>query len=260
MFNTAQRTNLELRIALLGPTGAGKTFTGLQIASTLGDKTAVIDTERGSAKRYADQFRFDVVELTSYSVENYVRCIQGAAAARYPVLLIDSLSHAWTGKDGVLEFVDKRGAAIKGNNFAAWKDATPLHQKLVDSILSYPGHVVATMRTKMEHVSEVDTQSGRKVVRKLGLQPIQRNGMEYEFDIVADITQEHTLVVSKSRCFAVSDQILILKDDAPALKFGQTLKAWADGGIPAVEVVPVQSSPVEFAQVAASSVSNSDVF
>ena len=106
-FKRATRSQARLRLGLIGPAGSGKTMTALRIASGLGGKIAVVDTERGSASLYMGErdMEFDVIELDSYEVENFIEAINAAAAGGYSTLIIDSLSHAWAGKGGILEFV-----------------------------------------------------------------------------------------------------------------------------------------------------------
>lgn len=233
MFKRATRKQARLRIGLLGPAGSGKTKTALRMAAAMvpepardRDKNggrsgiAFIDTEHNSASLYVGdtnedggEHDFDVVDLSDenewpgrYSVENYVKAIKGAAAAGYPVLIIDSLSHAWAGPGGLLEFKDEVAARQKGgNSWTAWREVTPKHNELVDTILSYPGDVLITMRVKMEHVQE--EVNGRKVIRKVGLQPIQRDGLEYEFTVILDIEADtHKAIVTKTRCSRIADQ------------------------------------------------------
>ena len=98
--------------------------------------------------------------------QRYIAAIGEAAAAGYDVLIIDSLSHAWMGKDGALELVDKAAKRNPaGNAFAAWRDVTPLHNQLVDALLAAPLHLIVTLRSKMEYVQEKD-ERGKTVIRK----------------------------------------------------------------------------------------------
>ncbi|MCL4395296.1 MAG: ATP-binding protein, partial [Chloroflexi bacterium] len=198
-FQKAVKGQAYLRMALIGPSGAGKTYSALRIACALGGRVGLIDTERKSSSHYANRFNFDLCPLYSYSVEAYIAALHEAEDAGFDVLIIDSLSHAWAGKDGVLEFVDKRAKQTQsGNSFGAWRDATPKHNELIDTLLSVPMHLIITMRAKMEYVQEKDDK-GRTVIRKVGLQPIQRDNLEYEFDVVGDIGLDHDLRVSKTR-------------------------------------------------------------
>jgi hypothetical protein len=222
-FERATKKRSKLRMTIDGPSGSGKTFTALTFAFALGEQVALIDTERGSASKYADVFPpFDVLELETFSPALYTQAIQ--AAQGYDVLIIDSLSHAWEGSEGALEMVDK-AAAKNQNRFTAWRDVTPVHNKMVDAILRAPFHVITTMRSKTEYVLEADDK-GRMVPRKVGMAPIQRPGMEYEFDIVADMDWDHRLVVSKSRCSAVDGDVTL----RPTAEWMKPVIAWLAGG------------------------------
>jgi len=110
-FTKATKWQARLRMAIQGPAGSGKTYTslcfGCALAEMRGGRLAVIDTERGSAVKYADRYDFDVVALESFQPERYVEAIDAAEAAGYRVLVIDSLSHAWEGEGGVLSLVDE---------------------------------------------------------------------------------------------------------------------------------------------------------
>lgn len=234
MFTKATKKRSRARVALIGPSGSGKTYTGLIIASTLADgkPVAVVDSEAGSASKYADQYEFNVCELTDHSPESYIKAIEAAAQAGHGAILIDSMSHAWMGKNGALELVDKAAARSKsGNSFTAWRDVTPLHNRLIDTILQSPCHVVATLRTKTEYVIEEDAR-GKKTPRKIGMAPVQRDGMEYEFDIVGDMDLENNkLIVTKSRCPALAGEVVVRPDAA----FAKKILDWVSDGVEAPE-------------------------
>jgi len=237
MFKPATRHKLKARIALDGPAGGGKTFTGLRFATAFaqhyGGSIGVIDTEHGSSKKclgYAPDgvpFQFEVCELVHFAPTTYTAAIQEAGAAGFTVLLIDSLSHAWEGVGGALDTVDKKSSGA-GGKFTAWKDVTPMHRQMVEAILAFPGHVIATMRTKMAHEMVETVENGRKKmkVEKIGLKPIQREGMEYEFDLVADLDIEHLMTVSKTRCQAL-DGARVLQ---PGAEFLAPFIRWLDEG------------------------------
>ena len=238
-FTKATVHQARLRLALIGPAGSGKTYSALGVATHLGQRIAVIDTERGSASKYAGLFAFDVLELTSFAPQTYVQAIQTADAAGYDVLVIDSLSHAWMGKDGALEMVDRAGKrSPSGNSFAAWRDVTPHHNAMVDAILACRAHVIATLRAKTEYVQDKDAH-GKTVIRKIGLAPVQRDGLEYEFDVVGDLDQDHTLVVTKSRCPALADTVM----SKPGQPLAEALRAWlGQGEAPVVKPVPLDAA------------------
>jgi hypothetical protein len=243
MFKIATKQQSRLRLTIDGPAGAGKTYTNLRFAhaltSAFGGKIAFVDTERGSASKYVGEcpdgvpWVFDVLELTTFSPEKYTQAIEAAGRMGYTVLVIDSLSHAWEGKDGALEIKDRQG----GNNWTAWRSVTPIHNRMVDTILQSPCHVLTTMRSRMEYVQETD-ERGKVTIRKVGMAPIQRPGMEYELDIVCDMDWSHILTVTKSRCSAVAD----LKVEKPGPDFMRPVIEWLTAG--AVAPVQAQVAPV----------------
>lgn len=224
-FQKATKKQAKARIGLIGPSGAGKTYTSLALATGLGKKIALIDTEHGSASKYADKFDFDVLELDNYNPQHYINAIKEAGKLGYDVLIIDSLSHAWAGTDGALELADKNSIKYGGNKFAAWRDITPLHNKLIEAIISSPCHIIATMRAKTQYIQTQDNK-GKAIIKKVGLEPIQRDGMEYEFDIVADMDTDHNLIVSKTRCEALDGVVM----NKPGSDLTEIIKAWLTDG------------------------------
>jgi hypothetical protein len=231
-FSICQNTGFHLRLALLGPPGSGKSFTALRIATELGyDKIGIIDTENKSARRYARSFskRFLSLELERFSPADYIEAIRAAERAGVEVLCIDSLSHAWMGKGGVLEMVDaaarKQARGGTPNSFTGWRDVTPEHHKLVEAMVRCQMHLIVTMRTKMEYVLEKDEKTGKMTPRKVGLQPVQRDGLEYEFDVIGDMSIDHDLCITKSRCTPLSDAVI----NRPGAEMAQTLRDWLDG-------------------------------
>jgi hypothetical protein len=231
-FRSATKEQAKARIALTGPTGSGKTYTALVIGTRLADRVALIDTEHGSASKYADEFTFDTLQFATFEPRALVDALAVAAQGAYEVVIVDSLSHFWSGTGGMLEQVDnaaKRAGA--GNSFAGWKEVRPMERAMIEALLAYPGHVIVTMRSKTDYVVETD-ERGRKVPRKVGLKPEQREGIEYEFDIVGDLDYENVLVVSKSRAKSLSGLVI----RKPGVEFADSVLAWLNDGKPAPSV------------------------
>lgn len=230
MFRKATRAQSKLRMTIDGPAGAGKTYTALRFAMALakesGGKVAFIDTENGSASKYVGEspdgipFEFDVLQLKTFSPDRYSEAIEAANRAGYKVLIIDSLSHAWEGKEGALEMKQKAG-----DSWSSWRNVTPIHTRMIDTILQSDMHVITTMRSRMEYVQEQDNR-GKFTITKVGMAPIQRPGMEYEFDIVCDMDVAHILTVSKTRCPAIVD----MKVDRPGAAFMEPVIEWLASG------------------------------
>jgi len=241
-FQKAIKEKVKLRLALCGLAGSGKTYSALSIATHLvpGGRIAVLDTERGSASLYADKFSFDVCEIDSFSPLSYVERIQEAEREGYDIIIIDSLSHAWAGKDGALRQKDD-AAERSGNSWTAWRNVTPKHDALVDAMLQCKSHLIATMRVKMEHVQE--TVGGKTEIKKVGLASIQREGMEYEFTMVGDVDHSHTLKITKTRIdgIDIGDQF-----EKPGETFARRLSSWMLSGAdprPRAQPAPEVLSP-----------------
>lgn len=227
-FRTAERKKAKLRLGLVGPSGSGKTYSSLLIAKGIGGRIALIDTENGSGDLYAgmkDIPQYDISTMSApYTVEKYLEAIKEAEQAGYSVIIIDSLSHAWAGEGGLLDKQGKIADSGRGNSYTAWRQVTPLHNQLIEKMLTSPCHIIATMRTKVDYVVEADSK-GKQVPKKIGLAPIQREGMDYEFTVVFDIDLNHNAQVSKDRTASFDGQIF-----KPGEETGLTLRAWLDTG------------------------------
>ncbi|MYY79698.1 MULTISPECIES: ATP-binding protein [unclassified Streptomyces] len=210
-FRPATKEQAKARIALQGVSGSGKTWTSLALANGLsgGKRFAVIDTERGAASKYVgiNGIQFDVLQMQRFDPRDLVKALAAAAQAGYPVVLVDSLSHYWKGTDGALDQVEKHKGKYGNNSFAGWKDVTPMQNDMIDALLSYPGHVVVTMRSHTEWVLQ-ENERGRKEPVAMGMRAEQRKGVEYEFDVVGAMDITNTLKILKSRCPALHNQTL----------------------------------------------------
>ena len=257
-FTKATRTQAKARLALGGPSGSGKTYTALLLAKELGTRIAVIDTEHGSSSKYAGEAgmpEFDVVELESFSPQRYMEAIHAAEAAGYEVLIIDSLSHAWIGREGILEQVDLARAHSKtGNAFSeGWRVASPLHTRLIDTMLQSNLHLIVTMRSKTKYVLE--EHNGRQIPKQVGMELVQREGIEYEWDIVGELDKENTLIITKSRCKALSGKQFA----QPGAELGQAVRAWLSAGAPAPAQPPGHTLRELFELVKAAGFTESDL-
>jgi hypothetical protein len=197
LFKKAERHRAWLKLGITGGPGDGKTYSALRLATGLanGGKIAVLDTENNSASLYADAFSFDVLEIRPpFSDDQFTNGINAAIAEHYSVIIIDSFSHSW---EGTLDFkaaLDARG----GNSYTNWNAAGKKFKAVMAAVLQSPAHVICCLRSKMEYVLETDIR-GKQVPRKIGLQPVARDGVEYEYACVFDCNSDHHVTVSKDR-------------------------------------------------------------
>lgn len=198
-FKKAERKNAKLRLAIAGPTGSGKTFTALLLAKGIGGRIAVADTENSSAELYDDLVEFDHANIQPpYTPEKFISVIKAAEEAGFDTLILDSITHEWSGVGGCLEMVDKLSSTtFKGNSWGAWSQVTPQHRKFIDAMLQSSINIIVTMRSKMETIQTND--NGKKRVEKVGMKAEQRDGIEYEFSTVLDLTHDNIAVATKDR-------------------------------------------------------------
>lgn len=233
LFTPAKKEQLKGRVAIDGPTGAGKTWTALQWATIIADGApiGVIDTENRSAAYYAPEpdwagerlnpwdppYQFGHLPVSPpYDPRKLTEVLKSPATLEEltgdGVLVIDSLTPYWTGEGGTLDIVDDATKRSRSRNSYTdgWGEGTPAQRAMIDAIVHAPFHVIVTMRSKMAYVMEERTKDGRttSVPRKVGLQPEQRAGVEYEFTLVVDMDLDHELVVSKSRCDRLADVVM----------------------------------------------------
>lgn len=239
MFNLteAKRNKAKLRLAIDGPSGSGKTYSALLLAFGITknwSKIAVIDTERESANLYADLCndnsntgKYLTGQINApFTPEKYLEAIKYCEENGIEVIIIDSLTHAWTAEGGLLDLHDNVVKKQKtANSYTAWGDVTPLHRKLVDAILTSPCHIICTVRSETEYAQEKDNNGKTKVV-KVGMKPQFRKGLDYEMTIVFSMSQDHMATINKSRIntFPVNDTVI------PSIEVGEKLLNWLNSG------------------------------
>ena len=210
-FAPVEREKGKLRMAIEGVASSGKTLGSLLIAYGItGDwsRIALIDTEHERARFYANRSDLGIGSFlycpfyAPYSPERCKAAVQEASEAVGPdgVVIFDSFSHAWAGEGGMLDVNQKTADQMRGNTYAAWNSTGKQQDNLVNSIFSVQSHTIVTMRSKMEYAQDKD-DSGKTVIRKIGLAPVQRDNVEYEFDIVLSIDRNHIARAEKDVTF-----------------------------------------------------------
>ncbi len=237
----AERKQAKIKMGLQGPSGSGKTMSALLIAFGMtGDwsKVVVIDTENHSADLYAHLGNYQVLPLSQpFEPERYIEAIVACENAGMEVIVIDSISHEWEGKGGIL---DIHGSMI-GNSFTNWAKVTPRHNEFVQKILQSPCHVIATIRSKQDYV--LSEKNGKMVPEKVGLKGVTREGLDYEFTLVFDVDIKHNASASKDRTGMFMDKPSFMISN----KTGERIKAWCQSGKSVESVITMinEASSVE---------------
>ena len=231
-FKPAARKRVKAKVALIGASGSGKTLSGLLFARGLvGDegRVAVIDTENDTASNYEGSIAtklqpsgFDVLNLTPpFEVDRYIAAMRLAKHAGYDVAVVDQISWMWDGPGGLLEKLDKLSqSGGKGESFYGWKKITPEYNRFVQELLLIDMHVIATMRAKSVYADE-DGKNGKRQKVKIGTAPIQRPGLDFEFQIAFDLDAGHCATVNKDRTDVFADHMLPL-----TIEDGKKLASW----------------------------------
>lgn len=220
----AQRFQLKLRMAITGPSKSGKTFNSLQFAGTLGGRICVIDTDQGNAEKYVGLPHipdFDVIVLDTYTPEDHIAAIK--AAWDYDVLVIDSASKEWL---TTLEIVDQTTLASPSQNAftVGWPVANPRHNRFVETMLAFPGHLIVTVREKVKHAL-VKNDHGKLEPRKLGLRPIQRpDDFEFNFDIACAFSITNVMTVEARSGIGPELHGTVIRKPGP--EFMDPIKHW----------------------------------
>lgn len=205
LFKSAVKKNVKLKMALIGPSGSGKTFSALRVGSQIAKKLgkgriALLDTENESASLYSDKFPFQTLAIKPpFTTIKYLEAINAAVAEGFDVLIIDSISHQWNGEGGILQRKEALDRRPGSNSYTNWSSFTPEHNAFISALLQSPIHIIACARSKQDYAMSKDERTGKSKVEKLGMAPVQRDGVEYEMTLVFDIDMEHQAKTSKDR-------------------------------------------------------------
>ena len=217
----AKKQQVKLRIGISSPSGFGKTYSSLLLAYGITNdwsKIAMIDTENGSGSLYSGLGEYNILNLEApYTPERYIEAMKVCENASMEVIVVDSLSHEWSGKGGCLQIHEQLGG-----RFQDWSRVSPRHQAFIDAIQQSKCHVITTVRKKIDYSMDRDSNGRTKVV-KLGLKDVTREGLDYEWTLSFEIiNKNHLVVASKDRTglFVNSPEFKISSNT------GKKIKAW----------------------------------
>lgn len=208
----AIREKQKALIGMIGPSGSGKSLSSLLLAygivnAMLPDaseeekwsKIGAADTEHRRLLNYVGQ-EFNGVKIGSFKYidfkppftkDRYDMAIKLLKQQGVEVVIVDSLSHQWQGEGGVVE----THGEMQGNSFQNWGKLSKQSTGMVKALTTQDVHVITTLRVKSDYVIEL--VDGKNVPKKVGMKPIQKDDMEYEFDTVFSIGMDHMARVSK---------------------------------------------------------------
>lgn len=207
------------------------------------DKICIIDTENQSGSLYVNfsvgsyrtgEYNTILIE-PPFEHTKYIDAIHVAEQYGMEVIIIDSLSHAWSGEGGAL---DKQGkiAERTGNSYTAWRNITPEQNRLMDAMLQSKCHIIADIRAKTDYVQEKNDR-GKTTVKNVGMGLIYRDQLEYEFTTVFMLDAEHVASASKDRTGMFAGKYFVITPET-----GRMMYKWlAEGGNPSASEAPKPS-------------------
>lgn len=228
----ATRKKAKIRLGLSAISGGGKTYSALLIAFGMCNdwaKVAVIDTENNSADLYANLGGYNVLPLEApYTPERYIEAIKDCESAGMEVIIIDSITHEWDGKGGILEISN----SMTGNSYTNWAKLTPRHQAFIDTILQSKCHVITTVRRKQDYEMTTNS-SGKLTPQKIGLKEVTREGFEYELTLNLELDINHNATCSKDRTGLFSGK----PEFKPSEETGRIIAEWCESGLDVSEAI-----------------------
>lgn len=260
-FRPAVRENVGLLIGIAGGTGSGKTFSAMRLAAGIcGDKPfAVIDTEAGRAKHYADRFKFDHGDLKSpFRPDAYAEAIKAADAAGYPVIVVDSASHEHAGEGGLLDWHDEELNRMAGDDWkrreavkmAAWIKPKTSHKAMVNKLLQVRAHLILCFRAEEKVEMQRGDDGKMKIVPKVtrtgkdGWVPICEKNLPFEMTCSFLLTADKPGYPQPIK-LEEQHRALFPLDKPISEDTGHGLAAWAKGGIAATKPEPSEPPPVQ---------------
>jgi len=229
-LQVASKKKVKLRMSLSSPTGFGKTYSALLLAFGITNdwgKIAVIDTENESASLYSDLGQYYTLPISPpFTPEKYMEAIKACEDSGIEVIIIDSVTHVWSGEGGLLEY-----NSSLGGRYQDWAKTTPRYQKWLNSILQSKCHVITTIRKKQAY--EMSKENGKTIVEKKGMEDEVRGGFDYEMTIALELVNEkHLAKASKdrTRLFDNIPEFIITPET------GKLINKWCESGVNPVDL------------------------
>lgn len=248
----AVRKQVPLLIGIMSPSGGGKTFSALRLATgmqrVMGGEIYGIDTENSRMLHYADRFKFQHVPFSMpFGSLDYLDAVSWASSQGARIIIVDSMTHEHIGAGGYLETAESTVTRIAGPNagyrerekvqMLGWATAGPLRQKMIEGLKQLNGAFIFCFRAK-EKTKPVRAADGKTSIIDMGLMPIAGEEWIYEMTMNC-MLHPRSDGVPTWRSDQVGERMMmklpiqfkeIFADQAPLSEdIGEKLAAWATG-------------------------------
>lgn len=195
----ATREKVPLLIGLMGPSGGGKTYSALKLATGIqrvtGGDIHMIDTEARRSLHYADVFSFRHVSFSApFSPLDYLAAVEHCVSKGAGIVIVDSMSHEHEGPGGVLEMHEAEVARLSHGDpkkveavkMLAWGRPKAERRRLINTLLQYPCNFIFCFRAKnkIKLASKAERRAGEEAVKQMGFMPIA--GEEFVFEMTVN--------------------------------------------------------------------------
>lgn len=267
----AVRTQVPLLIGIMSPSGGGKTYSALRLATGMqqifGGEIFGIDTENNRMLHYADQFKFQHVPFNApFGSLDYLAALRWCSSQGSRITIVDSMTHEHIGEGGYLETAEAVVERMAGNDYKkreavkmlGWAKAGPLRQKMIEGIKQLDGAFIFCFRAK-EKTKPVKKGDKTEIIN-MGFMPIA--GEEWVYEMALNCMLEpRSDGVPTWRSDHVGERIMmklpaqfksIFAESGPlSEEIGSHLALWARGETAAPTVAPNYDDMIAMAREAA---------
>lgn len=265
---TAQPGERPLLVGLVGPSGGGKTYSALRLATGMqrvsGGDIWYIDTEGKRALHYAHEFTFKHLPFDPpYSPLDYVSAIDYVLKQGARIVVIDSMTHEHSGPGGVMDQADTFLDRVAGDDERARQKnfmralVEPKRQRrvLIDRIVHLGGEAWFLFCYRAKEGLDFKSKDKFGQPREKGYVIESTSPMQYEMTVQfllppacqgsPKLMSEHaeeSALVKVPHLFADWFSKGVVLDEAIGERFGR----WAKGEAVKPEPKPIDVSPLPF--------------
>jgi hypothetical protein len=241
----AVRKAVPLLVGIMSPSGGGKTFSALRLATGI-QRVMGGDTENYRMLHYADKFKFHHVPFKApFGSLDYLEALRWCNGQGARITIVDSMTHEHNGEGGYLETAENVVTRMAGDDYRkreavkmlGWATAGPLRQKMIEGIKQLDGAFIFCFRAK-EKTKPVRNKEGKTDIVDMGLMPIAGEEWVYEMTVNC-MLEPRSEGVPTWRSDYVGERLMmklpmqfkhIFADAAPLSEdIGEKLASWAAG-------------------------------